>query len=103
MSCLAGYDVIMGMCREMVRESGAAWRERGGRFHLDLAAWVPVDAKDTVLKGDAHIGAEKDCVLVGEYERIFRECSAGVGDADGLQGHLRFQRRGESCRAFAAA
>jgi asparagine synthase (glutamine-hydrolysing) len=88
-----GYDVIMGLCAKMVRESGAAWREQGGRFHLDLAAWVPVDAKDTVLKGDVHAAGERDLVLVGEYERIFRECAAGVGDADGLQAHLRFQRR----------
>ncbi|HLO41752.1 MAG TPA: asparagine synthase (glutamine-hydrolyzing), partial [Phycisphaerales bacterium] len=88
-----GYDVIMSMCGRMVREDPAGWRGKGGGFHVDVAAWVPVEAKGTVLKGDVHTAGEHDAVLVGEYERIFGECTRGVGDAEGLQAHLRFQRR----------
>lgn len=91
-----GYDVIMSACSAHARNGvPGAWRSSGGRFQLDLAAWVPADAKDTVLSESALKSAEHDAFLLDEYARLFERCAEGLADTEegALESHLRFQRR----------
>lgn len=91
-----GYDVIMNACRGHIEQSsGGAWRKTGGRFHLDLAAWVGVGEKDAVLSHEALAAAERDQVLLAEYARFFAESARGLDEsnASAVESHLRFQRR----------
>ncbi len=89
-----GYEGIMAQCQQHVSAArGDAWRGSGGRFHLDLAAWVPVEAKDAVLGAEMVAAAGGDVHLRAEYERMFAGSAAGLGPEGGMQAHLRFQRR----------
>lgn len=90
-----GYDIIMSQCEDHIAglDPRASWRDAGGRFHLDLAAWAPVEAKSAILSESMLAGIEGDRQLIEQYERVFARCAAGVEDGEPMQAHLRFQRR----------
>ncbi len=86
-----GYDALMTPCA--AEGSAPGWRARGGRLHLDLTAWVPLDAKDTILSPEMMLACRSDALLAAEYDRVFAQSATGIPDDQPLQAHLRFQRR----------
>ncbi|HRJ49367.1 MAG TPA: asparagine synthase (glutamine-hydrolyzing) [Phycisphaerales bacterium] len=88
-----GYEAVMQACAGHLSGSDdGSWRRTGGAFHLGLASWVPVEAKDTVLVPGMIEAGEHDEALRARYDAVFERACDGLPDDQGLHAHLRFQR-----------
>jgi len=69
-----------------------AWRERGGLFQLETAAWIAPSAKPSILTESALRHSESDHHLREHYTQRFTEIASESDVPDPLEAHLRFTR-----------
>jgi asparagine synthase (glutamine-hydrolysing) len=84
-----GYGPVM----EAAAASVAAKDDDPAMVQLALASWIPIEAKEMVLKPDVWRSVERDEVLVEAWRDEFAGAVADGPPGDALQAHLRFQRR----------
>lgn len=90
-----GYDILLDHAAAFEAAprsaAGADLASRRARFQADDAAWIPIAAKPAVMSEAMARRSEGDAVLLDAYTREFADLDDG--SQDGLQVHLKFQRR----------
>jgi asparagine synthase (glutamine-hydrolysing) len=86
-----GYDAALTAASAFHASHPGAGDRETGRFLLDAAAWVPLEAKAGLMDAALWRGLESDAALTEFYAEEFA-AARGPGDEESLQAHLRFQR-----------
>ncbi len=84
-----GYDTALDMAFAHEQQGGAD----PGLFTLTANAWVPLDAKSSLLQDRAFDGANHDETLAAWYREEFARAGAERANDHRLQPHARFLRR----------
>lgn len=94
-----GADEILGGYEGVLRAAQAYEAQPqtpldGGRFHLEIGAWIGPAGKHEVLRPEVQAMIEDDAFVIGAYRRAFERARAETPpNADPLDVHLRFQRQ----------